>query len=296
LCWAGTLRIDEESRVDVVLAALHDLYERAMQPWEQLRTVQPDNNRLSVCRIDDLLQDEKVTVYDRWPYGTFPAAIQREARFRFRELKTTSRDFSIEDVPDKWALERLHPFCKPLEFRHIAGLAATACIVEALEQYQDTIEEWAGAVCGQFPGLPFTWLVQREPGRLGHTLAAHLASGKSRARERELQAAMLVRNAESWLALADSDDYHQAEIEQVTVRSNAQVAVKVRAEISSRNTAASKARKQIKPTIQEVADYFNKHQREKHEALVNELADQNKVSTRTIERRHQKAKKEKLLT
>ncbi len=295
LCWVGTLGIDDEFRAGRVLASLQELYERAMQPWEQFRTVQPNNNSLSACRIDYPLQDEKVIAYDRWPYGTFPVEIQRESRMRYRELKTTSR-FSMEDVPSKWALERLNPPCDPLDFRHLAGLAATACIVEALEQYEETIEEWAYVVCRELPGVPFTWLAQHDPGRLELILAAYTDSGRSGSRAREIQAAMLVKNAESWLSLADLDDQHQAEIEQVAVRSNAQVAVKVQAEISSRNrVAGKKTKKAIDLTPQVVADYFKTNASRQVKANIADLADNFNVSKRTVSTRLQEAKKSNLM-
>lgn len=292
-------------RADRVLAILGDLYERAVQPWEKFRTVQPPERFMLICCTGDVTQDaEAAPIYDRWPYGTFPPEIQRDARFRYWELKTTTR-FSLDDTPDKWSLEQVHPATKPLDFRHVAGIAAIVCISEALEHYEETLSEWAVVVHRHSPGLSFKWLAQCDPGRLEMILAAYLTStegDKGRARAREMQAAMLVKNAEGWLALADLDDSHQAEIERATLRAKAQAEMhtlaQVKAEISSRNSAIAKGPRGNAKTLtpQAVADYFNARPGEKQEILAAEMAAIFGVGERTITRRLAEARKGNLLS
>ena len=294
LCWVSIASRDLLTDPTRVLPALADLYERAVQPWEQFRTVTGPINFSLVYGMSDAAQDaEPAPVYMRWPYGTFPAKIQHEARLRYFELASTTR-YSVEDVPSKRGLEEVNPPCSPLDFRHLAGLAATVCISLALEQYEETLAEWAAAVHECAPGLPFKWLVQHDPGRVELILAAYLASPANdngwAARAREDEAAGLAKNAEGWLALADMEDSHQAEIERTTTRAKVEATAltleRVRVEKSrSASVSAKNLRTPLTPKL--VANHFNANQelaqkRGGQKRLVLDLVCRYKVSESTV--------------
>ncbi|MBK7656951.1 MAG: hypothetical protein IPJ18_19925 [Betaproteobacteria bacterium] len=100
----------EDANVTSILEDLETVYRRALQYWEKFKTV----------------FDAKNTMRDRlrWPYGTYPRRIQQEARFRYRELKTTSR-FSVDEAPDIFELQRLSVIADPLTtLGHVASLVA----------------------------------------------------------------------------------------------------------------------------------------------------------------------------
>ena len=293
LCWVGALGVDDEFRVDRVLVYLSDLYERAMQPWEQFRTVHhPHESNFN--ELSGVLEvAESAVIYHRWPYGTFPVETQREARLRYRELKTTSR-FSMDEAPKKWALEHVNPPCAPLEFRHLAGLASTVCIAEALEHYEEILNEWAYAAKKQISRLPFAWLVKNEPGRLELFLSEYIEKNKGSARAREIQAFMLVKNAEAWLSLADSEDSHRADIEQVSISLTA----KAKTDKANKNrTAAKQPRKDGTRacTKEVVASYFLANPNEPQKKLIANLSETYQIGKRTVSERLKEAKTANLM-
>lgn len=303
LCMVGAWGRGFEQPAEV-LRELEELYERALTPWENLRTVQPpDRFTLVYCGDPAGFVDDLPEIYSRWPYGTFPREVQREARLRFRELVTTSR-FSVDAHPNKHELLGLNPIAPPLQFAHVASLAATVCIVEALEKYLEVLEEWARVVRGAAPGLPYTWVLRSDPGRVERVLSEHLSDSREASDDLRLQTLEIrakTDRAGGWLALADMDDAHQSEIESATTRAAAKAATETMQEVKKSKSeqardAASKPRAGV--TTQDWVQYLAQHpqKRGSMDATMQEFADLNGVSLSTVQRRHREAKKGNLLS
>jgi len=298
LCWPGMSTPGYEQQADTVLESLRDLYERAVQPWEQFRTLHPPLPYMRVWATTEADQDAgALPIYDRWPNGTFPAKIQREAKGRYWLLKSTSR-FSASEIPNKWDLDFVSPAIAPLKFEHVAGMAVVVCIARALEQYKDTLTEWAYVAREKMSGHSFEWLTQNKPALLEKLLAEHVASSDSGYEaERASRVAALAKNAEAWLELVNTEDYHQAEIERTTGNATRKTLAKVAAEkASSARKSAKNPRSAKHLTAQMVADDFKARPGVKFQIVQGELADKYQVHESTIARRHKEAKEKNLLS
>lgn len=297
LCTVSTWGHGIEQPVDV-LRELQELYERALKPWEDLRTVRPPG--LAYCDATGEFVDGSPDIYNRWPDGTFPREVQLQARRRYRELVTTSR-FSVDDHPDKRALLALNPIAPPLRFAHVAGLAATVCIVEALEKYREVVEGWAGVVREAAPGFP----LRSDPARVERMLSAHLSASPEAIEALRLQTLEIrskTDRAGSWVAFAEADDDHQSEIETATTRAAtkaeaATVLAAKKVESERQQLRASKPRANsatLDGWVQHLATHPPGHGG--MEATMQEFADLTGVSLSTVQRRHREAKKKNLVS
>lgn len=270
LCAVSTWGHGIEQPADV-LRELQELYERALEPWEDLRTVRPPD--LAYCDATGEFVDDSPEIYNRWPDGTFPRDVQLQARRRFRELVTTSR-FSVDDHPDKRALLALNPIAPPLRFAHVAGLAATVCIVEALEKYREVLDGWAGVVREAIEDL----------------------------RLQTLEIRSKTDRAGSWVAFAEADDDHQSEIETAATRAATKAeaatvlaAKKVESERQQRKASNYRAKSAtLDGWVQHLATHPPGHGG--MEATMQEFADLTGVSLSTVQRRHRDAKKKNLVS
>lgn len=284
LCWPCTQLRDDEWRADRVLESLLALHERAVSPWEEFIVVPPPTGRGLGLDLMDATPDQRKAIYSQSLYGTFPAKIQENARRWFWELQTTSR-FSVEDKPCKRDLEQVNLWSAPLGFKHVAGLAATVCIARVLWEFEETLAEWARVVCNELPGPPFEWLAQRGPARLEPILSAYLACDRAAEGERALRVATLVKSAEGWLALAESEGAKQEEL----------VRVEAARKTQPRKAASGPRGKGKELTAQMVADYAKANPGKMKKTLVAGLMDKYKAKERTVIRRHKEAKDRNLM-
>ncbi|MDE2416456.1 MAG: hypothetical protein KGN32_01495 [Burkholderiales bacterium] len=274
-----------DSNVATLIEDLEDLYRRALLPWEKFRTV-------FECRLTK--RD-----YLRWPYGTYSAEIRNEARYRFWELKTTTR-FSVNEIPNIQALQRVNWPFDPITVLHVASLAAMVCIVESIEALEGVLSNWKIESRPYLSGKPFEWLALNDPEYLESAILEVLES----ANEREfysdkIRDALDSKNqAELWLSQANTLDFHDSEIEKLNKRMELEISTKIKAEISA---AASKSArlprgKATSLTVQAVADHIKSHPGEKLDAVIQDLAEKTSVSASTIYRRLAEAKKQNLLS
>jgi hypothetical protein len=306
-----------------LLRELEELYERALIPWEHLRTVQPPACfSLVYCGDSTPLVHNIPSIYNRWPYGTFPREVRRESRYRFWELVTTSR-MAVDGNPSKHALLELNPISPPFQFVHVACLAAIVCIVEALNQYIEVLEDWEGVVQQAAPGLPYTWLLQSDPGRVEHILSEHLSESLDdddlTFQTSEIRAK--TDRAIGWLTLAEMSEEHQSEIEVTTTKVAAkatteamQAAKNARAEqardaskrprrskpkVTDQHQAKQAGRVRIEaPTVEDWVQYLRDHppKRGAMEATKEDFASLRGVGKSTVDRRHREAKEKNLLS
>lgn len=303
LCMVGTWGRGIDKPSDV-LSELEDLYQRALEPWERLRTVQPPARyALVYCGDHAEFQDTLPSIYSRWPYGTFPLEVQREARLRFRELVTTSR-MSVDDHPNKHELLQLNTPLPPLQFAHVATLAAMVCIVEAMEKYIEVLGEWGRVVQRATHGTPYTWLLRSDPGRVERILSAHLNDSREAWDELRLQALEIrakTDRAGDWLGLANLDDEHQAEIEGATTKAAAEATtatIEAVKSARSKQAQANASKPRASVAVESWVQYLKAHppKRGGMTAAKQEFADLNSVSLATVERRHDEAKRKNLLS
>ena len=84
ICWSRVIASNSNLKVAQLLDDLEEFYRYAFEPWVEHKTV--------------FESEASQREFLRWPTGMFPAAIQRDARYRFWELVTTSR-FSVNALP-----------------------------------------------------------------------------------------------------------------------------------------------------------------------------------------------------
>lgn len=292
LCWEGLPTMDDYGHTRRALDSMQALYERAMNPWEQFRKVQNPKRFMYVLGMG-----KPADVDLERPALTFPVNIRREARQRYFQLQSTSR-FSVECEPNKRELEGIIPPGGPITFTHLAGLVAAVCVVRAVDEFDRTLRDWAGA-CAAEPGQPFMWLAQHDRDRLEGLLAAYMASpsgDQGYARERGQQACMLVKSAEGWLALSDQVDHQQTELEHATVQVKAEAVgqtlatVKTIRKNQALKAAAAPRRKGKELTAKIVMDYFKANPGKLKKVLIAELSELYKVNKRTVARRYKEVK------
>jgi|GEM_PF-4975020 len=303
LCMAGTWGkgIDRPANV---LRQLKEIYEDALIPWERLRTVQPPEC-FSLVAADDpsAFVCNHPSIYNRWPYGTFPREVRREVQYRFRELVSTSR-FAVGDHPSEHALLEVNPIYPPLQFAHVACLAAIVLIWEALKEYLKILEEWEQVVEQAAQGLPYTWLLQSDPGRVERILSAHLSRSLDASAVLRLQTVEIRAKTDcagAWLELANMSDDHRSEIEVATIKATTQAVAQTmqaakNAKSEQARTNAKKARSKV--TAEDWAQYLSKRSvgRGGMDATMQDFADRRGVSLRTVYRRHEEAKEKNLLS
>ena len=219
VCLFGTL-IGNGFKISRVLDLCLKLYERAMDPWEQFRTLHGVKRPLGLSGSANSAS-MPAAIYSRWPYGTFSKKTRREAKFRYWELRSASR-FSVDEVPNKRRLEQLNPPSGQLKFQHLVGMVATVCVVQALEEFHTLLRQWSMAIVEkQASGVPLRWMELHNPNRLQSILDAYHAGtteGNAVTIEAEKRAVLHLKNAEVWLALSDMHDHHQAEIERTAIQ------------------------------------------------------------------------------
>lgn len=306
LCWPEIFP-SEDARADWVLNALLDVYEKALSPWDEFRTVFVPRDFMFVCEGAALSTDAGTgdTNTSRWPYGTFPASIQASARSIYWHLKSSSR-FSSTDAPSKWGLDCLGLETHRIEFRHVVGLAVAVCVSLVLDGYERALAEWELVLHRVDPSRPFAWLAMHDSQYLAAFLSAYVASplhDQDSARELETRQKLLLRNAEDWLGLLDVEDAHKARIEQTAVVVGQRVAMQTRASVKgeranqARQAAAMPRKKKVAAlTPQIVADYFGARLGQKWEPVIAELAGQYEVSESTVARRYKEAREQNLLS
>jgi hypothetical protein len=244
VCWAKVPRDGSSRKIESLLDDLEEIFAQAMRPWDELKTV----FECEASRRE----------FYRWPAGTYPASIRREAQYRFQELRTTSR-FSVDEVPSIAALQEVNPPHSGVTLRHVVALAAMVCIVEAIEALEQ---------------IERTFSVTEDWDQCGDPL-------------REVEEAK--GRAELWASHLETMDFEIDRHERIAKTEQAKRSAKAR-------KAATANRKASALTVEEVAECFNKRSEEKWESVRDDLAELWKVSGSTVARRYSEAKKRNLVS
>jgi len=279
VCWPSLERLlpDRES-LRTLIDDLEDLYGRAMLPWEQSRTV---------FEHKDTQRD-----FLRWPYGTFPARLRKDAMSRFWELKTTTR-FSVSEVPSIHSLRRVNCPSGEVTDRRVVSLAAMVCIVQAIESLEAIQSSWIAASSIYRKGRPFGWMLDHDTERLETILRLVLDDPTERGFfvSQVADAWDERRQAEAWLAHANTLELQEESVEQAIKATEAKTLAKRKAQATE---AARKPRKGL--TAELVASHLKANPGKLQKALVLELAEQHGVNERTVERHLKAARDGNLLT
>ncbi len=274
-----------DSNTTQLLENLEELYERALLPWEEFRTV-------FECGTTK-------REFFRWPYGTYSAKIRREARYRFWELKTTSR-FAVNEIPNIHALQQVNWPCPPISERHVASLAAMVCITEAIEALESVLSSWRVECRIGLKGKSFDCVGKRDHQRLESLVFEILKSPNERASYIEYvrDAWNAQHHAELWLSHCDTLDFHLSELEKHGHAVKSQTVEKLKHSASTRASVAAKSlrKKTSQLTVEVVAEYFNAHVGQKFDVSTSELAEKYGVSERTVSRRRKNAEEKNLLS
>lgn len=281
--------IDRHARdtsTERLLDDLEEIYGLAMKPWESFRTVfeSAASDRLRL----------------RWPNGTFPARIRREAFSRFWELKSTSR-FSVNATPSLHALRRVNWPSPPISDRHVVGIAACVCIVNAIESLEEILANWGAESRPYRGGKSFVWLAQNDPEKLEMILGVILEEPSEMGFYRDqLARARASRNqAEAWLAHVSTLEISDAEIERsaATARAQALLEAKSKTALQNRSNAKIPRKKGTKSlTPQALAEYFMANPDKSSKANTLSLAAIHGASESTVRRRLRLAKELNLLS
>lgn len=276
VCWSSTTTKSPHPRVELLLDDLEELYALALAPWTEYKTVFECKATQRECL--------------RWPGGMFPARIQRDARYRFWELVTTSR-FSVNALPSIFDLQRVNWTTATVTVRHAVSLAAMVCIKDAIEALEWIECWWDDDSKAYRAGKPFRWLAQHDPGRMELILAVMFETAdECEPHNEKIKDAWDARNqAEAWLAHLNTLDFKKAELEQSDKVAAAEKSKKARA-------AAKNPRKGTSLTPEVLAAYFNERPGQKWETVRDDLAKKYAVSERTVARRYASAKQKNLMS
>lgn len=282
VCWPGLERLlPDKGSLRALVDDLEDLYRRAMLPWEQYRTVFEHEKTQR-----DLL---------RWPYGTFPARLRLEVMHRFFELKTTTR-FSVSAVPSIHSLRRVNWPSGKITDRHATSLAAMVCIVQAIESLENIRSSWINASSIYRKGRPFGWMWDYDAANL-ELILSHVLDDPTERGYFVSQAADAwseLRQAETWLAQADTLELQEESVDQAIKATEAKTLAKVSGARKAQATAAArKPRKGLTPEL--VAHHWQLNPDKLDKARVQELAETFGVSERTVWNHHKKARENNLL-
>lgn len=276
VCWSNVSRAAHGPSVELLLDDLDDLLARALQPWNELRTV-------FECAASG-------REFSRWPDGMCPARIHREARYRFWELVTTSR-FSVNEVPSIAELQTVNWTDSTVTVRHVAGLAAVVCIIEAIDALEQIESWWVEDTKGYRGGMAFQWLAEDDPEQMNLILET-VCGGPEKWEPfaQKIRDAVEAKNqAESWLSHLGTLDFDRAELDHIRKVERAERSSKAR-------LSAQTLRKAAILTPEVVASYFNDRPAQKWETVCDDLAELYKVSVRTVARRYKDAKEKNLVT
>jgi hypothetical protein len=273
VCWSSFSR---EHNIEELLENLEDAYRYALEPWGEHRTVFDGKGA----------QRE----FLRWPEGMFSAHIQRDARYRFWELVTTSR-FSVNAVPSVFELQGVNWPSEKITLRHVVSLAAMVCIIEAIQSLEQIEYWWREDSRPYRAGKPFEWLSKNDPGKMDVILSVMLETPKEiephKGQIRDSLEAL--EHADAWLAHLTTMNFGKQEVERSAKEAVAEKSKKAQA-------SAETPRKGKGLTLEVLADYFNARPGEKQGPLLVALSELHEVSERTVSRRYQKAKENNLLS
>lgn len=267
LCWDLNEHQFTGLEITKLIDELEAAYYSASEPWAQLKTVH-DSPKASYEKL-------------RWPDGTYPAKVQKDASRRFWELVTTSR-FSVNEAPRIQALEEVNSPMPPVTIQQVACLAAMVCIFDAIEALEAILRHWQDISEPYRGGKPFQWLTDYDTSALELILQTALkAPDEADFYQSQINDAHKASDqANAWLLQVENLQPLIDEIERVKRR--AKLDKKKQA-----NAASSKPRpNREKPvSTQQVGDFFNVRQGQKHITIVKEAADEFDVSESTIARR-----------
>ena len=272
VCWSSFSR---EHGICDLLEDIEDAYRYALAPWSEHKTVFD-------C-------EKKSSSFLRWPDGTFPASVQRDARRRFFELASTTR-FAVDAVPSVSNLQQLNfPFGK-ITLLHVASLAAMVCIIEAIQSLEQIECWWREDSRPYRAGKPFDWLAEHDRETMTAILSVVLKTAKKIEphKQQVSDSRSALDKANAWLShLATMTSHHDEVANQLAKVAKTEKSKKAQ-------TAAKTLRAEI--STQDVADYFNANAGGKWGRLQAELAEIHGVSEATIARRYRLAKKNNLLS
>lgn len=284
VCWPSLERLlPDREPLRTLVVDLEDLYGRAMLPWEQYRTVFEHKD----------IQRE----FLRWPYGTFPARLRKDVMSRFWELKTTTR-FSVSEVPSVHSLRRVNWPSGEITDRHAVSLAAMVCIVQAIESLEIIVSSWAAASSRYRKGLPFEWMATH-PIHIDW-LEVILGQVLDDPSERAFFVSQVAdawderRQAEAWLAHANTLELQEESLEQAIEATKAQTLARVAGARKAQATeAARKPRSGLTPEL--VAVYWKSNPDKQDTARALDLAELHGVTERTVWNHYKKAREKNLL-
>lgn len=270
VCWSIIAPKLTGGSVEKLIDDLEDLYALALQPWEEFKSV---------------FEHQKTRrEFLRWPDGMIPASIQREARYRFWELVTTSR-FSVNAEPSMSELQWVNWTTSTITIRHAVSLAAMVCIKEAMESLEWVELWWRDDSKPYRAGKPFDWLAQHDPEQVELILATVYETHAEReGYTQKVKDAWDSRNqAELWLSHLNTLNFDKAEID-----FSRRVAKSEKSKQAK--NAAQKPRKAASLTPEHVAIYFKANPNKIQKTLISELAEQHGVGKRTVSERLKKAR------
>lgn len=276
VCWSIIAPKLTGGSVEKLIDDLEDLYALALQPWDEFKSV---------------FEHQKTQrEFLRWPDGMIPASIQREARYRFWELVTTSR-FSVNAEPSMFELLRVNWTTSTITIRHAVSLAAMVCIKESIEALESVELWWRDDSKPYRAGKPFDWLAQHDPEQVELILATVYETHAEReGYTQKVKDAWGARSqADLWLSHLNTLNFDKTEID-----FSRRVAKSEKSKQAK--NAAQKPRKGATLTPELVASYFKEHSAKKWETNRDDLAEKYSVSGSTVARRYEVAKKNNLVS
>ncbi|APW47218.1 hypothetical protein [Rhodoferax antarcticus] len=282
-----TWGIDEHQFTGLEITKLIDeletAYYLAAKPWARLKTVYDSPNTTR----EEL----------RWPDGTYPSKVQRDARFRFQELVTTSR-FSVNEVPSTQALKQVNTPMHPVTILHVACLAAMVCIFDGIQALETILTGWHDISEPYRGSKPFQWLVDRDWPTLRLILTKALnAPGEVDFYQDQIKDAREASDqANAWLLLVENLQPVMNEINRANMRNDELKAKNEQARLAKKkqsNLASSKPRPKARKPVsdQQVGEFFNARKGQKHSAVLLEASIELDASESTIARRLKKYEK-----
>ena len=273
VCWSVFGR---KHNVEGLLENIEDSYRHALAPWNEFRTVFD----CAATQRDFL----------RWPDGTFPAEIRRDAGSRFWELVSTSR-FSVNAVPSVFELQRVNWPYGQITLRHVVSLAAMVCLVEAIQALELIDSWWRDDSHVYRQGKPFDWLSEHDPKRIDMILSVMFETPEEiQPFDHQIKESReALEQADAWLSHLATMDFNQKELEQTAKVARNEKSEKARA-------AARTPRQAANLTAELVANYFNSRPGEKWQSIQAELAATYSVSISTVARRYKLAREKSLLS
>ena len=166
------------------------------------------------------------------------------------------------------------------------------CIVQAIESLERIVSGWIAASSRFRKGLPFEWMAIRDVDGL-ELILGHVLDDPS---ERAFFVSQVAegwderRQAESWLAHADTLELQEASVERAIKVTEAKISEARKAQAAE---AARKPRKGVTPEL--VANYWKSNPDKQDTVRAQELAESHGVSERTVWNQYKKAREKNLL-